>query len=348
VPSTAQGRVAELLVEVGSNVDAGQVVAKIEQPELSSEIESLKGRLGELRAREGNLQSFVQRGEVISVDLTQVRRKQFEEKARLLDRQIATLDERTRVETQLLEQGLITRQTLLNTQIEQEQIRQDLQASKAQLQQLSLQSLESKKQSDLELANVRLQISDLERQLAALSEKLKLQAVVRSPYAGRILEIKSGRAGALVGLGASLFTLEREMEKTGPLEAVIFVSAFDGPAVKVGMSVQISPGNVKPEEHGYIVGKVRWVSSYPASDQGIMQLLQNEKLVQALGGEGPPIKIIADLSVDPSTPSGYKWSSRSGPDMQVRSGTLATASITTESRRPIALVIPAARKFLGV
>ena len=97
-----------------------------------------------------------------------------------------------------------------------------------------------------------------------------------------------------------------------------------------------------------MLSKVRWVSSYPSSEQGIMQLLQNEKLVGALSGSGPPIKIIADLVKDPSTPSGYKWSSRSGPDFQVKSGTLATATITTDKRPPIALVIPALKKYLGV
>jgi HlyD family secretion protein len=97
-----------------------------------------------------------------------------------------------------------------------------------------------------------------------------------------------------------------------------------------------------------MLARVRWVSSYPSSQQGIMQMLQNEKLVSTLTGSGPPIKVIADLMPDPSTPSGYKWSSGRGPDFEVKSGTLANVTITTEKRRPIALVIPALKKFLGV
>lgn len=348
VTSTAQGRVSKLLVEVGDEVAANQVVANIEQPELSYELATLSTRREQLLARKVQLEAYSQQGAVLSGELLGATRKQMQDKMRVLAEQVATLDERIQTDRALLSSGLITRQTLLDSQLLQEQVRQELESTRSQLQQLSLQNLESKKQAEIERGNVALELSNLEGQLGGLRERLELQSVVRSPYAGRILEIKAGKAGSLVGLGASLLTLERKPDQDGPLEAVIFVSAFDGPSVKVGMRVQISPGNVKPEEYGYMLGKVRWVSSYPASDQGIMQLLQNEKLVQTLGGRGPPIKLIADLIPDPSTRSGYAWSSKKGPDFAARSGTLAIATVTTETRRPIALVIPALRKLLGV
>ncbi|HUJ00309.1 MAG TPA: NHLP bacteriocin system secretion protein [Usitatibacter sp.] len=349
VPATAQGRVAELDVDVGDVVKANQVVARIEQPELEYEISSLQSRLAELKVRQASQKGFERRGTELQGELLAARRKQMEEKIRLGVANQKTVEDRIKTEEVLLQQGLITKQTLLNSRIELEQVRQDTETARSQLQQLSLQSLDARKQSDAEAANLGLQIADVERQIGAQKERLALQSVVRSPYGGRILEIKSGRAGALVGLGASLFTLERDAEDgAGPLEAVIFVSAYDGPSVHPGMDVQISPGSVKPEEHGFMLGRVRWVSSYPSSQQGIMQLLQNEKLVSALSGHGPPIKIVADLLADPSTPSGYKWSSGRGPEFQVKSGTLANATITTEKRPPIALVIPALKKFLGV
>lgn len=349
VPATAQGRVASLEVEVGGTVKEGQVVARIEQPELTYEIVAMESRLKELRGRQESLGDFGRRRGELQGELLASREAQIRERITLGERNAAALEERIATERQLLERGLITRQTLLNSQIEVEQVRQEVQNQRSLLRQGSLQDLETRKQAEAEAANVALQITDLERQIGALRERLDLQSVVRSPYGGRILEIKSGRAGGVVGLGASLFTLERDADpRAAPLEAVIFVSAFDGPSVKPGMDVQISPGNVKPEEHGFMLGRVRWVSSYPSSDQGIMQLLQNEKLVSALSGSGPPIKIIADLVPDTATPSGYRWSSREGPEIAITSGTLATATIVTETRRPIALVIPALRKWMGV
>jgi HlyD family secretion protein len=349
VPSTAQGRVAELKVNAGDMVKAGDIVARIEQPELAYEIVSLQARMQELKGRAATLQGFARRGDELQGQLLTSRQRQIEEKIRINTANQATLEDRIRNERTLLDQGLITRQTLLNSQMELEQMRQDTEATRSQLRQLSIQNLESRKQGESEEAGLRLQMAELERQIGAQTERLHLQSIVRSPYSGRILEVKGGRAGGIVGLGMSLFTLEREDDGvTVPLEAVIFVSALDGPSVKVGMDVQINPGNVKPEEYGYMVAKVRWVSTYPASDQGIIQIVQNEKLVDKLSGGGPPIKVLADLVRDPSTPSGYKWSSRKGPDLAITSGTLGKVTITTEKRAPVALVIPALKKFLGV
>lgn len=348
VPATAQGRVAELKVAVGDLVKAGQVVARIEQPELVYEVSSLNARISEFRAREDSLKTFSKRGVQLQGELLTSKQSGLNARLAQAERNIATLQERIRADEQLLERGLITRQTLLDSQLRKEQVNQEIRSIRSELGQLSLQNLEGQKQLESELANARLQISDLVRQRGALEERVLLQSEVRSPYGGRVLEIRSGRAGSLVGLGSSLFTLERENSADAPLEVIVFVSAFDGPAVKVGMDVQINPGNVKPEEHGFMLGRVRWVASYPASDQGIKELLQNDKLVGALSGSGPPIKIVADLIPDKSTPSGYRWSSRQGPNFELKSGTLAKVSITTETRHPIELVIPALRKFMGV
>jgi HlyD family secretion protein len=50
---------------------------------------------------------------------------------------------------------------------------------------------------------------------------------------------------------------------------------------------------------------------------------------------------------DTSTASGFKWTSRSGPQIEVNGGTLLTATITTQKQAPITLVIPALRRWLG-
>ena len=138
VPSTAQGRVAELKVEVGDIVKADQVVARIEQPELVYEIQSLQLRLDELKAREASLQGFAKRGTELQGELLLARQQQIEDKIKLNTTNQKTLQDRIKSEQVLLEQGLITKQTLLNSQMELEQLRQDTEAAKSQLRQLSL------------------------------------------------------------------------------------------------------------------------------------------------------------------------------------------------------------------
>jgi HlyD family secretion protein len=56
----------------------------------------------------------------------------------------------------------------------------------------------------------------------------------------------------------------------------------------------------------------------------------------------------ADLVVDPSTVSGYRWSSSKGPPLKIQSGTLATGNIEVATKRPIEMVIPLMRKYTGL
>jgi HlyD family secretion protein len=96
-----------------------------------------------------------------------------------------------------------------------------------------------------------------------------------------------------------------------------------------------------------MVGKVTLVSSFPATAKGMLRVLKNQQLVNELAGGGAPYEIHAELSVDPSTPSQYRWTSSEGPPTRVESGTVATAFISTKTQRPIEKVLPMLRKWTG-
>ena len=75
----------------------------------------------------------------------------------------------------------------------------------------------------------------------------------------------------------------------------------------------------------------------------MMRILHNEQLVDSFLSEtnGTPIGVRAELVAEPSTPSGYRWTSGTGPDVALTSGTRCTAYVTTRTQRPIELVFPA-------
>ncbi len=157
-----------------------------------------------------------------------------------------------------------------------------------------------------------------------------------SPVAGRIVDIAVAQGGGLQ-VGDSLASIE----DTGkPLEAVIYMPADSGANVRPGMDVQVSPTSLSREEYGFIRGKVRSVASFPSTFQSMMRVLANEQLVQEFLQAGTPIEVRIDLTPDASTPSGYRWSSSSGPPFAIGSGALCQASITLAEQRPINLVFP--------
>jgi HlyD family secretion protein len=129
---------------------------------------------------------------------------------------------------------------------------------------------------------------------------------------------------------------------------VLYVPSSYGKQIQVGMTAYVSPSTVKREEFGLMVGRVTYVSDYPATSRGMLRILKNDKLLASLVGADSPYEVHADLLVDEHTFSGYRWSSSQGPPLKIQSGTRAAAYITVASRRPIEMVVPLAREYSGL
>jgi len=351
VSTSTQGRVKELRVDIGDEVKAGDVIAVIAQPDLEREITTLQERLADVSAREASLLRFGGRDKDLQATLKRTQQQNLESQIKMAQSRLKSIQDRIAAQEQLLEQGLITRQQLLNSRVERDNVMQEINSANSQLRQIDVRQLEEEKQSDMELTNVRNQKADLQRQIEARKESLARALTVVSPYSGRVIELKSGGVGSLVNVGSAILSLEPTgaSGQPGNLSVVMFAPGATGKSIKPGMEVQVSPGNVKREESGFMIGKVRWVADYPSSQQGIMRILQNERLVEELTKGGAPLKVLVDLIPDPESPNGFKWSSGKGPpEYLVASGTLCKLAVITERQPPIALVIPAVRKFLGL
>jgi len=88
--------------------------------------------------------------------------------------------------------------------------------------------------------------------------------------------------------------------------------------VKVGMEVQISPSTVEVEKFGYIKGSVIHVSDYPTTFEGMLNTLQNKRLVESFFTGLPPIAVRVSLKVSENV-SGFEWTSGDGPEVEVKS-----------------------------
>jgi HlyD family secretion protein len=154
--------------------------------------------------------------------------------------------------------------------------------------------------------------------------------------------------GAIVGAGQPIIRLDLTGRTVKDLEAVIYIPSMHGKLIRVGMPALIAPTVVKPEEDGYMLGTVTFVSEFPATPQGMQRVLKNDKLVAGLAGGDAPYEVHADLVLDSTTQSRYKWSSSRGPALTIQSGTMIGARITVESRRPAEMVLPWLRRQVGL
>ena len=133
------------------------------------------------------------------------------------------------------------------------------------------------------------QIQQGEHQLEYLKELYKLNTQIRSPYDGSVLEIMV-KPGQLISANTPILSMQADNRK---LEARLFLSPAEGKVVETKMEVAISPVSVKKEEYGFMLGRVISVSAFPATQQGMLHILENQALVAEFSQSGPPSKSLS-------------------------------------------------------
>lgn len=333
VAVSAAGRISDISVNLGDEVRQGQLVARLAQPELLDQMRVKRAEINGLEGQLEWLEGFRDQQDMLQDNYIQQRRRNLEELLRINE-------SRYEVQRELESAGLITRQELLQTV-------QRIEDTKAELTQLDLSNLENDQQITSQIQSLEIQIAQSESQLNSLVSQYESAVQVISPYAGRVVEIQAN-TGQPVSPGTEIINLERIGRNIKSLEATVFTSATQGKRVEPGMEVLISPSGVRREEYGYMLGYVTSVSEFPATYEGMMRTLSNDTLVRDLLAGGAVFEVKADLIPNPMMPSGYSWSSGQGPDETIRSGSLASAQITVREQRPITLVIPTLRSWLGI
>jgi HlyD family secretion protein len=214
-----------------------------------------------------------------------------------------------------------------------------------QLQQLDNQAT-SLVQQTLELTHNRHQeIQDLKSAIAQLELKLNQTTAIVSEYNGRILEL-SATQGQVITQGTRLGSIDQS--RTGTLVAITYFPIKDGKRLKPGMNLQLTPDTVKREQFGGITGTVKSVSSFPITPAGANHQLGNPELVKRLTETEPKIEVLAELELDPSTFSGFHWSSSQGPALEMSSGTTASVRVTVDQQAPITFVLPFLKSTTGI
>lgn len=307
IQAPGNGSVASVEVREGDTVEQGQLVARLELPDIDSEIRATEGRIGDLEA-----QGFSRQAQVGSLRASY--QQQLNELA----------VRRANVET-LVRRQLKTRNDLATIDAQISSVR-------SQLVQATLGEVERENQ-----------LSEQRRKLGQLLEKKTASTEIRSPYRGRVAAVLKPR-GQQIRQGERLINLE---DPDAPFHVLLFVPFAEGKKVASGMVVRVSPSTVKPEEFGFILGRVDSISSQPVTPEEVRNTLNNDQLAQKFA-QDTPFRVRAAPQLDDKSPSGFAWTSRGGPPHTIAANTPCSAQIIIEKRRPISYVIPTVKKALGL
>ncbi len=156
---------------------------------------------------------------------------------------------------------------------------------------------------------------------------------IRTSHAGNILKLNVA-SGTQVEIGDPIATLDTAT----PDDKLIAVGLFPTTAARYlqpGMKARVSPTQFPRERFGSIVGTISSVSSFPVSSDVVGNLIGNHRLAAELMSGGFITKALIELETDHSSLSGFKWTSKTGPNNQVLPGTTAILWVTYRRQQPL-------------
>ncbi|MBR8833672.1 MAG: NHLP bacteriocin system secretion protein [Stigonema ocellatum SAG 48.90 = DSM 106950] len=359
-------KLAQLKQQVTKTTAVRQQRTQLETAAITAERTSLKQRLQDTqkltpRIKDEGLNSISQQ------------RLHLQQKLKDAEELTPILQQRLAKQQELQQQGAISSERVLQAEQEYRQTRQNISEIQAQLQQVRVQETEIQQkyqeninnitqinaelekldtrskqleQNNLEATNTeKNQIQELEQGIARLQKEVADNSTIKSPHAGCIVEIIA-TVGQYLNPGTRLGRLQTTAS-TGGMMSVTYFAVEDGKKIRPGMEILITPDTVKRTRFGGIIGKITEVSRFPVTSEGATSVVGNPEMVQKIMGEGGgKIEATAQLQLDLKTASGYKWSSSSGPQLEISPGTTTTVRVTVEERSPITFVLPILRELL--
>jgi HlyD family secretion protein len=356
------GRVRALQIRPGDVVRRGDVIARIERPDLDRELTETRNRLAELTRQDQQHQTLDRDLSAIEIQEMEVSRSKLDLQRQAVTRAITdaetmapSLQRRLDSQRALQKAGLIpaVSETLLQAEQAVRQNQTRLRELRAELRQLDLEraQLDTRRrrmgQSELERSTARQNaIEALQAEVAVLEARADATGTVRSEQEGRVVELLVSE-GQLVGVGTRLASLETD-RRTTDLACLLYLPVRDGKRVQSGAVAQVTPDVVSRERFGGIHGRVTAVSLFPVTREAVVATVGSREVAEHLTTAEPHVEALVALEADPSTPSGYRWSSSSGPPLALSAGTTAMVRVVVEERAPITYVLPFLRSLTGV
>ena len=339
----SRGRLSAIAVAEGDEIERGAIVGLIVDDEINERYTGALELIEERKRELSILEEALAGEDRVARENYDRYRMRFDELEASAVEMLDFVRDTVEKDRRLFESGIVRRAQL-------EQSRQRLNDARVALLGLR-QDRDAMEANELKRANdnaTRIReaaalVRDAERQADTLGAAIGAKRIP-APVSGRVVEIKT-TAGAALAPGDAVASI-----RTGDseLEALLYIPPADGKRIDSGMPALVTPATVRREEYGSIKGTVESVSTFPASLDGMVAVLQNRSLALHLSNNGPPYTGRVVLEQDPGTASGFAWTSPRASTQKLTSGTLATVEIKTGVQPPITLAIPLLKEFFGI
>ena len=336
------GTIRNVFLSNGQDVHKGQVIARIEREDLLENIQIATQRLSNLQQTYDTTTPLINRQADMTDDMLAKSESDFRSQIENVSRQIETAKRKEKNMKELFDDGLITEMEYLEAHKEVLSMEMQKQSAEQQLLNAGVNRVRTSTESKQEKMNLQHQIAEAKKQLEIERKNYQIATKIVSPVSGKIYEISVAR-GSYVPPGSTVAIVEPISSDGGTLQAVMYFPVKDGKRIKRGMNIAVIPSTIKQEEYGYIQGIVTSVSDFPVSPQYLQAVMQNPALAQGFAAD-PPIEVRISMVTDPTTETGFHWSSSRGPNDTLTPGIPTTGFVVVRSQRPIEMIVPLIKK----
>ena len=342
------GHVDQLLVRAGDRVTVGQPVAQIRRLEHLDEMQAAAEEARAVENRRQALQEQVSAQDRMQTELVRQMRQTQTDRLASLEALRQALEKRRDGESGLRALGMLTAAKLFETESQLAQVNNDIALARNRLSELSLTLEQDASKRHQELTNLQINVQNLSRRADNLRREYQRNSQVMATRAGTIAELAVDINDPVApGQLIARLLADNEADSSVTLTAIAYLPATEGKKVKPGMPALVTPSTVKVELEGYVHGRVTRVAELPATREGLLRRLKNAAQVEDILKAGAPFEVEVELQRDPSTYSGYAWTSGKGPNLRIEPGTLARTEVVVERIHIISLVFPAMDHVLG-
>lgn len=333
------GTVETLPIKQGSFVKKGDLIAEVVDPQLDLKLKLSKIKVKAMQKGFDRLKSEIEgeRAKQKEAILAKIQAAKFN--IQESEDEIEKIKKDLEIRKNLVSQGLIPNTNLRDTEREYAQKESSLATQKS-----DLVTLNSDLEKGYRTEELKTQEGDL---LQAIDDNKLLQltrdfAKIYSPFDGDIIEVLVNK-GDRVTTGASLALMEHQKDPNSKPSFIVygFVPVDLGKRIKIGLPVQMALSTVQEQEFGKMLGHVTDVSEFAVSPERLAKLIPNQALLSfLLGANKAVIQLEITPERDPSTPSGYKWTTAEGSPIPITSGTVCKIEAIIEEVKPFYFVFP--------
>ena len=341
--SSGGGKLARIVAAVGDEVAAGDLVAEISAAETTERYLSAVALAAERKRTLQERQAEAKAENALAAQNSAKQRERLEELERTGRALVAKSRERLQSDRELLAQGIVDRMTVDRSEQAFDLAQRNLFDALRRRDALEADDLGRRNALKASVTSAEADLLAAERRVAELAALIETWRI-HAPVAGRVTEIKA-QVGATLAPGQPVLSIETGGEG---LDVLIYVPPVAGKRVEAGMPALVSPATARHEEFGYMIGTVESLSEFPASLNGMIAVLQNQDLARTFSHSGPPYPGRVALALDPSTTSGFAWTSPQAAGVVITPGTLATVEVVVSNQPPAALVVPWLKESLGL